>query len=89
MVVVVDETTVFFTPLGLIVLVVLPLTTIFCFVLFTVVAALFTGTAFGPAPMAFFKVAPREGFVMIVPLLEDTLLCSDMLDRMEACEAVR
>lgn len=89
-VVVEDATVVFFVALGLIVLVVLPLTTIFCFVLLAVVAVVFfTGAALEPAPMAFFNVAPREGFVMIVPLLEETLLCSDTLDRIEACDAVR
>lgn len=81
---------VFFVAFGLRVVVVLPLTTIFCFVLVAVVVVTFlAGAAFGPAPIAFFNVPPLVGFVMIVPLVDETLLCSDMLDLMEACDAVR
>lgn len=87
--VVVVEVAVFFVAFGLTVLVVLPLTTIFCFVLIAVVVVFFADADLAPAPIAFFNVAPLVGFVMTVPLVEDTLLCSDMLDRTEACEAVR
>lgn len=88
--VVLVEVTTFFVALGLTVLIVLPLTTIFCFVLFAVVAVVFfTVPAFDPAPIAFFNVPPREGFVIMVPLFEETVLWSDTLDRIDACDAVR
>lgn len=75
---------------GLRVVVVLPLTTIFCFVLIAVVVVVFFAVAvLTPTPIAFFNVPARVGFVIIVPLVEETLLCSDMLDRIEACDAVR
>lgn len=90
-VVVADVFVTFFVAFGLSVVVVLPLTTIFCFVLAAVVVVVvfFAVTALAPTPIAFFNVPALVGFVMIVPLVDETLLCSDMLDRMEACDAVR